>query len=78
MSMTWEELRKEADQLSVSDRLLLVEAIVRSLSNELRPRPEPTAGIVERLAGSLKTDTPAPTDQEIAALLEDRLKEKYL
>lgn len=29
MSMTWEELRKEADQLSVSDRLLLVEAIVR-------------------------------------------------
>ncbi|AFZ32575.1 hypothetical protein Glo7428_4126 [Gloeocapsa sp. PCC 7428] len=78
MSMTWEEIRKEAYQLSVSDRLLLVEAIVRSLSNELRPRPEPTEGIVERLAGSLKTDTPPPTDKEIDAILENRLKGKYL
>jgi len=78
MSMSWEELRKEAYQLSVSDRLLLVEAIVRSLSNELRPRPESTEGIVERLAGSLKTDVPPPNDKEIEAILENRLKEKYL
>jgi hypothetical protein len=38
MSMSWQEVRKEALQLSVSDRLALVEAIVRSPSNELRPR----------------------------------------
>lgn len=47
MSMSWQELRKEAYQLSVSDRLLLVEAIVRSLSNKLRPCP-PTSIIEAR------------------------------
>lgn len=78
MSMSWEELRKEAYQLSVSDRLLLVEAIVRSLSNELRPRPPVPKGVVERLTGSLKTDSPPPTDEEIEALKEERLREKYL
>lgn len=78
MSMTWEELRKEAYQLSVSDRLLLVEAIVRSLSNELRPRPEPTEGTLTHLRGILKNDQPSPTDEEVAAIREERLKEKYL
>ena len=76
--MSWEELRKEAYQLSVSDRLLLVEAIVRSLSNELRPRPPVPEGVLERLIGSLKTDSPPPTDEEIEAMREERLREKYL
>ena len=56
MSMSWEELRKEAYQLSVSDRLLLVEAIVRSLSKELRPRPESTEGTLTHLRGILKNE----------------------
>ncbi|MGI8503509.1 MAG: hypothetical protein ACR2LR_20595 [Hassallia sp.] len=30
MSMSWQELRKEAYGLSVSDRLALVEAIIRT------------------------------------------------
>jgi hypothetical protein len=47
-------------------------------SNELRPSPESTEGIVERLAGSLKTDAPSATDKEIDAILENRLKKKYL
>lgn len=78
MSMSWQELCKEADQLSVSDRLLLVEAIVRSLSNELRPRQPLPEGSLTRLHRLLKTDEPAPTDEEIEAMLEERLKEKYL
>lgn len=78
MSMSWQELYKEALQLSVSDRLALVEAIVRSLSNELRPRQPVPEGVLERLRGSLKTDAPAPTDEEIEAILEQRLEEKYL
>ena len=73
--MKWEELRKEALELSVSDRLFLVEAIVRSLGNELRPRPPVPEDIVKRLRGSLKTDGPAPTVEEIR---EERIKEKYL
>ncbi len=78
MSMSWQELRKEAYQLSVSDRLLLVEAIIQSLSHELRPRPPVPEGVVERLVGSLKTDAPPPTDEEIKAMLEERLEKKYL
>ena len=77
MSMSWEELRKEAYQLSVSDRLLLVEAIVRSLSNELRPRPPVPKGTLTGLRGLLKSDSPPPTDEEVKAILEERLEEKY-
>lgn len=76
--MSWQELRKEALQLSVSDRLLLVEAIVRSLSNDLRPRPPVPKSTLTGLHGLLKTDEPPPTDEEIEAMLEERLKEKYL
>ena len=76
--MSWEELRKEAYQLSVSDRLLLVEAIVHSLSNELRPRPPVPEGVLERLLGSLKTDAPPPTDAEVEAILQERREDKYL
>lgn len=78
MSMPWQELRKEAMQLSVSDRLALVEAIVQSLQFELEPRPPLPEGVLERLRGSLKTDSPPPTDEEIDAMLEQRLEEKYL
>lgn len=78
MSMSWQELRKEALQLSVSDRLLLVETIVRSLSNELKPRPPVPEGTLTGLHGLLKKDEPPPTDDEIEAMLEERLKEKYL
>lgn len=78
MSMSWQELRKEAMQLSVSDKLALVEVIVQSLQFELEPRPPVPEGVLERLRGSLKTDGPPPTDQEIDAMLEQRLEEKYL
>ena len=78
MSMSWQELRKEAYQLSVSDRLALVEAIIQSLQFELEPRPPVPEGVVERLRGSLKTDAPPPTDAEIDAMLQERLEEKYL
>ncbi len=75
--MSWQELRKEALQLSVSDRLLLVEAIIRSLSNELRPHPQVPKGTLTGLRGLLKKDGLPPTDNEIEAILEERLEEKY-
>lgn len=77
MSMSWEELHKEARQLSVSDRLLLVEAIIRSVSDELRPRPPLQKGTLTGLRGLLKKDEPPPTDEEIEAMLEARIEEKY-
>ena len=76
--MDWQELRKEADNLPVYERLLLVEAIIRSLSNELRPKEPIPEGVVERLRGVLKTDEPSPTDEDIEAMKYERLSEKYL
>ena len=73
--MKWEELCREALGLSVSDRIFLVEAIVGSLANELRPRPPVPEDIVERLTGSIKIDGPLPTAEEIR---EERIREKYL
>lgn len=76
--MKWEELRKEAYSLSVYDRLLLIEAIVRSLGHELRPREPVSDEVWERLRGGLKTEGPPPTDEEVEKMKEERLEEKYL
>lgn len=75
--MSWQELRKEAMQLSVSDRLLLIETIARSLSEELRPRQPIPEGTLTGLRGLLKTDGSPPTDEEVEAMLAERLEEKY-
>jgi len=40
-------------------------------------RPD-RSGAIQRMRGLLKTDQLAPTDQEVAAMLEDRRVEKYL
>ncbi len=77
MSMSWQELRKEAYQLSVSDRLLLVEAIVRSLNDQVSPRPPVPEGTLTGLRGLLKKDGPPPTNEEVEAMLAERLEEKY-
>ncbi|MCV3214248.1 hypothetical protein OGM63_12120 [Plectonema radiosum NIES-515] len=78
MSMSWQELRKEAYDLSVSDKLALVEAIIRSLQNELRPRPPLPEGLVNEMIGLAKIDAPSPIDAEVEGMLEERLEEKYL
>ena len=34
-------------------------------------------GAIRRMRGLLKTDQPAPTDEEVAAILDERRVEKY-
>lgn len=75
--MKLQELKNEAYKLSVSDRLLLVEAIVQSLMNELETRLPVTKGTLTGLRGLLKTDAPPPSDEKVEAMLEERLEEKY-
>jgi hypothetical protein len=36
------------------------------------------ADAIQKMRGLLKTDQPAPTDQDVAAMLEERRMEKYL
>lgn len=76
--MNLQQLKNEANKLSVSDRLSLVEAVIQSLSRELRPRQPIPEDILERMTGLAKTDAPPPDDSKVAVMLEERLVEKYL
>lgn len=71
------DLKAEVLQLPPRDRLALVAAIVESLHDTLIPLSERSRAI-QRMRGLLKTEQPAPTDQEVAAMLEQRRMEKYL
>jgi hypothetical protein len=75
--MLLQELKEQIFKLPSSDRLALVSAIIESLQNQ------PTfdvdrSGAMQRMRGLLKTDQPAPTDEQVAAMLEERRAEKYL
>jgi hypothetical protein len=75
--MNWQELKREADKLSVSDRLKLVESIVRSIDRDVNPRPPIPEGTLTGLRGLLKKDDSSPSDREIEAMLQARREEKY-
>ena len=75
--MLLQELKEEAFKLPPSERLALVSAIIESLQNTSIVQPE-RSGAIRRMRGLLKTDPPAPTDQEVAEMLEERRLEKYL
>ncbi len=72
-----QELKEQVFKLPPSDRLALVSAIIESLQDTSISKPE-RSGAIRRMRGLLKTDQPAPTDEEVAAMLEDRRVEKYL
>ena len=74
--MNLQELKQEADKLSVSDRLALIEALVQSLMNELETRLPVAKGTLTGLRGLLKTDAPPPSDEEVQVILEERVEEK--
>lgn len=83
--MSLQNLKEQARQLSISERLELVSAIIESLQDSSSQQPERSlkAGtmrsrIIKQMKGLLKTDQPAPTDDQIKAMLEERRVEKYL
>lgn len=74
--MLSQELKAQIFKLPPSDRLALISAIVESLQNTPVPQPVRSSAI-QRMRGLLKTDQPAPTDEEVATMLEERRVEKY-
>lgn len=62
--MTHEELIREIMQLPPEERVELVEAIERSLQEEM-PLQERRRDAVRRLQGIAKPDGPPPSDEEI-------------
>jgi hypothetical protein len=75
--MLSQELKAQVFKLPPSDRLALISVIVESLQERSVSTSERSAAI-RRMRGLLKTDQPAPTDEEVAAMLEERRVEKYL
>jgi hypothetical protein len=75
--MLLQELKDQVFKLSPSDRLALVSAIIESLQDQPVSEVD-RSGAIRRMRGLLKTDQPAPTDEEVAAILEARRAEKYL
>jgi hypothetical protein len=75
--MTLQQLQAQALELSTEERWALTNTLLRSLKPTNLPTRKPQ-GIVASLVGLAKTDGPAPTDEEVAAMLDERLAEKYL
>jgi len=69
--MLLEEVKEQVFKLPQSDRLALVSAIIESLQDQPVARGD-RSGAIQRMRGLLKTDQPAPTDEEVAAMLEAR------
>jgi hypothetical protein len=74
--MLSQELKAQIFKLPPRDRLALISAIVESLQDTSVPQPV-RSGAIQRMRGLLKTDHPAPTDEEVATMLEERRVEKY-
>jgi hypothetical protein len=75
--MLLQEVKEQVFKLPPSDRLALVSAIIESLQDQPVARAD-RSGAIQRMRGLLKTSQPAPTDEEVAAMLEARRVKKYL
>ena len=74
--MSLQELKEQAFQIPKSDRLEPVRAIIESLQNQPSQKSERTS-IIKQMKGLLKTNQPAPTDEQVKAMLEEHRVEKY-
>jgi hypothetical protein len=70
--MLSQDLRAQVLELTPSDLLALIATIIESLQNTLVTQPERSSAI-QRMRGLLKTEQPAPSDEEIATMLAERL-----
>ncbi len=77
--MLLKELKEEVFKLSPTDRLALASIIMESLEDTLTSKSSPQKGsrrdrsdAIKRMGGLLKTDRPAPTDKEVAAILNNK------
>jgi len=75
--MSLEEIKQQALELSVSDRLALVSAIIQSLQDTLSPQLARKL-LINQMRGLLKTDQPPPTDDQVETMLEEYRAQKYL
>ena len=75
--MLLQEIKEQLFKLPSGDLLALVSAIIDPLQNQPIFGSD-RSGAIRRMQGLLKIDQPAPTDKQVAAMLEERRMEKYL
>ncbi len=76
--MLYREIAAELKQLPVTERLMLLEELTRSLRVELTDKGrEPQKHAARLWRGMLKTTEPAPSDEEIETSYVEYLIEKY-
>ena len=75
--MLSQELKAQIFKLSPSDRLALISVIVESLQDTAVAQSD-RFGAIQRMRGLLKTNQLAPTDEEVAVMLEEKRVDKYL
>lgn len=72
--MTLKEILPEIPRLSLDERFILLEALTRSMRVDLQSlQDSKEVPSIVSLRGALKTDRPAPTDEEI-----DQIRFDYL
>ncbi len=78
--MLTQDLQNQVNRLSLTDRWALLTYLIRSLqpTPSTTPKPNTRLAALDRLRGIAKTSAPAPTDAEIAAMLDDRRVQRYL
>lgn len=72
------ELKAQIFKLPPRDRLALISIIVESLQDTqdtIVTQPDRSSAI-QRMRGLLKTEQPAPTDEEVAVMLEEKRAEQ--
>lgn len=74
--MTLQELQYQALQLSIEKRWQLVNLLLHSLQTETISVSK-QQGLAASLIGIAKTNAPAPTDEEVQAMLNERRVYKY-
>ena len=74
--MTRQQLLSEIGRLPLAEKVELLEAISRSVREELQPRA-PRRGSVMDLRGIAKPDGPPPSDEELKEDYVRYLAEKY-
>lgn len=83
--MLLKELQEQVFKLPQNDQLALVSAIMTFLQeksvtadNGSRNLVNERSHAIKQMEGLLKMAKPAPTDEEVAVMLEERRAEKYL
>ena len=74
--MTVQDLVSEARQLSLEERIQLLELLAHTLREEWLPRETPRSSFAH-LRGVLKSEAAPPTDEEISDAYTEHLMEKY-